>query len=221
MAYGDVIEGTVAKREVLAIPLNSSTWISPMIRSVEMVDGTRTGSHVALLISSSDELDVALIEALNFVGETLDVMPAQRDPEAATFDEAAARLRDLLAAMGWPTAVTWVANEDIIVFPKRTYVFRPEAGRRSTEAARDVFELAMYDAVAVRVGAIGHRDGVTFATVWPIEQLAQGEEMFIERRVKVDAPSVPPRVVTVGFRWRWSLLKRACRTWQRGWRRVL
>lgn len=89
VAYGEVVEGTVARGEVLAIPLNSRVAISPMILSVEMVDGTAAGSHVGLLISSSHELEMDLVEALNFAGETLDVRPATVDPEAATFDEGA------------------------------------------------------------------------------------------------------------------------------------
>jgi hypothetical protein len=114
------------------------------------------------------------------------------DPGTATFDEAVAKLRDLLVTIGWPTTVTLVANADVIAFPKRTYLFRPRAGQRSIESARQTFEAALRDFIAVRIAAIGHRKGVTFATVWPIKELGQGEDMFVERRVKVTAASVPP-----------------------------
>ncbi|HEY2090253.1 MAG TPA: hypothetical protein VGJ81_00055 [Thermoanaerobaculia bacterium] len=214
VAYGDVVSGTVAIRETLAIPLNSSISISPEIRSVETVDGTPTGSHVALLISSSDEIDVALLEALDFADEVLEVVPPEADPGTATFDEAVAKLRDLLVTIGWPTTVTWVANADVIAFPKRTYLFRPRAGQPSIESARQTFEAALRDFIAVRIAAIGHRKGVTFATVWPIKELGQGEDMFAERRVKVTAASVPPLVITVRFRWRWSLLRWAYEAWR-------
>jgi hypothetical protein len=216
VAYGDVITGSVACRETLCISLNSSIAISVEIRSVEMVDDTPTGSHVALLIASSDELESSLVEGLNFVGETLEVSPADRpdDSGGQTFDEAVARLHQLLVAIGWPTEVTWVPNTHVVAFPRRVYVFQPKDTRESGHLARKAFAAALDDSIAVRVGVLGHCKGMTFATVWPIVELGQGEESFLEHRVKVIAPSDAPRLTIVKWNWRWSLVTRTYRAWR-------
>lgn len=83
VAYGDLVNGTVASRETLRVPLNGSFAVTATIESVEMVDGTPTGSHIALLISSTDDLERAMLEGLNFAGETLEVSPAERQSRKA------------------------------------------------------------------------------------------------------------------------------------------
>src|SRR3954468_21164788 len=49
--YGDVVQGTVGPGEELRVPLNGSFAMTVPIESVEMVDGTQTGSHVALVVA--------------------------------------------------------------------------------------------------------------------------------------------------------------------------
>lgn len=69
--YGDVASGTVSSGEELCVPLNGSLSVTVPIEDVEAVDGTPTGSHVALVVAE-DELDgQELVQALNFSGETL------------------------------------------------------------------------------------------------------------------------------------------------------
>jgi len=74
IAYGDIATGDVHAGEILVIPLNSSTAMSAVIRSVEAVDGTPTGSHVGLLLGE-DDLEVKMLEALGFQGRRLRSRP--------------------------------------------------------------------------------------------------------------------------------------------------
>jgi hypothetical protein len=73
IVYGDVVEGTVASGEELRVPLNGSFAMTVPIESVEMIDGTSTGSHVPLVVAEDDSLGHDLIQALGFGGETLAV----------------------------------------------------------------------------------------------------------------------------------------------------
>jgi hypothetical protein len=75
--YGDVVSGTVCSGEELRILLNSSFAMTVPIESIEAVDGTPTGSHVALIVAEPDSLGHDLIQALGFIGETLVVRPAE------------------------------------------------------------------------------------------------------------------------------------------------
>jgi hypothetical protein len=71
--YGDIVEGNVAVGEVIDVPLNSSLSVAFPIESVEAVDGTPTGSHVGLLVA--DDKEIALVEGLNILGDTLAIHP--------------------------------------------------------------------------------------------------------------------------------------------------
>ncbi len=73
--YGDIVDGSVRVRELLLIPLNSSLNIAATVESVEAIDGTATGSHIALVIQSDDPEESSLLEGLNVVGDTLEVAP--------------------------------------------------------------------------------------------------------------------------------------------------
>jgi len=73
IVYGDIVDGTVASGEELRVPLNGSFAMTVPIESVETVDGTETGSHVALVVAEDDALGHDLIQAMNFTGETLTV----------------------------------------------------------------------------------------------------------------------------------------------------
>ena len=71
IVYGDIVDGTVAPGEELRVPLNGSFAMTVPIESVEMVDRTKTGSHVALVIAEADALGHNLIQSMNFTDETL------------------------------------------------------------------------------------------------------------------------------------------------------
>jgi hypothetical protein len=68
--YGDIVDGTVASGEELRVPLKGHFAMTVPIESVESVDGTETGSHVALVVAEDDS-GRDLIQAMNFTGETL------------------------------------------------------------------------------------------------------------------------------------------------------
>ncbi len=71
VVYGDIEDGTVSSGEELRVPLNGGFAITVTIESVEAVDGTKTGSHVALVVSEDDALGYELIQGMNFTNETL------------------------------------------------------------------------------------------------------------------------------------------------------
>lgn len=81
VVYGDVVTGSVSNGELLLIPLNSSLSVTAPIRSVEAIDGTATGSHVALVLTADGELEISVLEALQFAGEVLHV---ERTPDEAS-----------------------------------------------------------------------------------------------------------------------------------------
>lgn len=82
IVYGDVVKGTIEAGEELVVPLNSSLAMTVPIESVEAVDGTETGSHVALVVAEDDPLGHDLIHGLNITGETLAVQkPVHPVPE--------------------------------------------------------------------------------------------------------------------------------------------
>ena len=74
VAYGDLVEGSVSKGMVMQIPLNSSVSVAAEVSGVEMVDGTPTGSHLALRFDCDDLEDAELLNALNVAGEDLRVL---------------------------------------------------------------------------------------------------------------------------------------------------
>jgi hypothetical protein len=69
--------------------------------------------------------------------------------------------------------------------------------------------------VAVRVGAIGSAGGMTFAAVWPIHELHDGEQIFIAAGVKIDAPYDDRPVMVIRSRLQWWWLERAYTRWRR------
>ena len=71
--YGDVVEGVIRSRMNLHVPFNSQLAMEVPIGSVEFVDGTRTGSHVALVIPLEDTIDLPLWQGLDLVDEILEV----------------------------------------------------------------------------------------------------------------------------------------------------
>ena len=71
IVYGDIVDGTVAPGEELRVPLNGSFAMTVPIETVETVDGTETGSHVALVVAEDDALGRNLTQSMNFTDETL------------------------------------------------------------------------------------------------------------------------------------------------------
>jgi hypothetical protein len=206
VAYGDIITGDVRIGEVLLIPLNSSTVTSAVIRSVEAIDGTPTGSHTALLLGE-DELEIDMLHALGFDGETLTISPAEVDG----FEAAKRRLEELLVHAGWPREIAWVDEAHITALRERVFVLIRGGQFEPEQVARARYRSATANCAAVRIGAVGIVRGMTLAAVWPIHELGQGEEMFIEDGVKVDVPASAPVVTLTNSRLRWWWIRRAYR----------
>ena len=193
----------------LLIPLNSGMVVSACIKSVEALDRPDR-SYIGLLLQADDELEVNILEAFGLEREELDVSPR---PGLSTFIEAADALRKLLRGLGRSANLLWVPPAHVIAFPFRVYVFTPGSRIESEKSAQSAFESAAAIAVAVRVGAIVSLPTRTFATVWPIHELDDGEDMFIARGVKIDAPHENPPVTIVSSRARWWLIQRLYRRW--------
>ena len=209
IVYGDIASGEVISREGLLVPLGGGTTLAVGIRSIESMDSPDR-SFVALPLQANEELETALLEGLTLEGRELEVAPL---PGRTTFPQAVERLRNLLRAMGWPEEVTWVPPSHVIRYPHHVYVFRPESSIASRNAAHIAFDSAADTCVAVRVGAIGRSGATTFAAVWPIHELGDGEEMFIEDGVKVNAPAEDLRVTIVRSRIKWRLTRWLYESW--------
>jgi hypothetical protein len=130
-----------------------------------------------------------------------------------SFDEAVDGLRRLLAAVQWPETIEWVPASHVIAFPDRVFVLRPRRVIDGQRAARTAFEAAARDCPAVRVGAVARTSDATLAAVWPIFEVGQGEAMFIEGGVKIDAPGEAPELSILTSRLRWCLMRRAHARW--------
>jgi len=211
VAFGDLVYGRVRPGEGILIQLNSSTVLTAIVESVESVDRP-SGSHVGLLLKAEDELKRDILEALNFAGETLEIAAI---PQVAGFDEAVTRLRELLRTSGWPTELIWVPPSHVISFPGHVLILRQSPVRYSELAARSAFESASELCPAVRVGAIGNAGGTTYAAVWPIHEIGDGEQMFIDRGLKVNAPVGNPRISIIRFAPAWWLAEGLYKHWKR------
>jgi hypothetical protein len=76
VVYGDVLEAEVRAGMRLQVPLNSQLSFEALVTAVEFVDGTPTGSHVALVLPLDEPLDLRTWQSLNVGDEVLEV----RDP---------------------------------------------------------------------------------------------------------------------------------------------
>src|SRR4051794_8332970 len=97
-----------------------------------------------------------------------------------TFDAALRRLESLLRHERWPERLIWVDLSQVIVVPmKVTFIYLT---RRSGdfERARLTFDSARDRGLPIEIYGAGFRDGTTFATVRTIDELGQGEAMFLE-----------------------------------------
>jgi hypothetical protein len=124
------------------------------------------------------------------------------------------RFASLRRQQGWPETVRWVDLGRVLAFlPTTTFIYRPRqpgdiVGLRAT------FDAASVRGVPVEVAGLGCADGVTFAIVRPIEELAQGEDMFLEDNVKISLPAVPPSLVVVTSPLRWWFTLARYRRWR-------
>lgn len=210
IAFGDVVSGDVRVDEGLLIPLNSSTTISARIQSVEVVVRSDR-SYVGLLLAE-DDLEAGILEALRFDGEELQVSPI---PGRTTFAEAVERLRKLLRELLRPDQLVWVPASHVIRFPFHVYILRPRTSPSAESSAKRAFDSAADECIAVRVGALASTETKTFATVWPIYELGDGEAMFVHDSVKTDAPDQNPNVIVVNSRLRWWIIDKLYRRWQK------
>lgn len=135
------------------------------------------------------------------------------ETDRSTFAEAVDALRTLLRSLGRSEDLLWVPPSHVIAYPFRVYVFTPGSRTESGQSAQSAFDSAAAVAVAVRVGAIASLPAKTFAAVWPIHELGDGEDMFIARGVKINAPHENPPVTIVSSRVRWWLIQRLYRCW--------
>jgi hypothetical protein len=114
-----------------------------------------------------------------------------------TFDAALRRLESLLRHEHWPQRLIWVDLTQVIVFPlTATFIYLP---RRSgdCERARLTFDSARERGLPIEIYGAGFRAGTSFVSVRVIEELGQGEAMFLEDNVKVVIQGRPTPVVTV------------------------
>ena len=132
-----------------------------------------------------------------------------------SFTEALARLGSLLQHEGWPTELSWVSPEHIVSFPgNRAALYRPSPPGYGSEPARS-FEAARGRGLPVELYGVGYAAGVSFAVVRPIEELAQGEHMFLTEGVKVGVAANAPSVQVVRSSVLWSFLQFRHRRWLR------
>ena len=74
MVYGDVVEGEVRAGMLLQVPLNPQQSLDAPVVAVEFIDGTPSGSHVALAFSLAEPLDLATWHELNIGDVILEVL---------------------------------------------------------------------------------------------------------------------------------------------------
>lgn len=132
------------------------------------------------------------------------------------FDDGVARLVDLLAKLEWPTEIVWVRPDQVLYRPLRaTIVFRPMPDAEAQAIARDVFHQNYGVAPAISFYAPAHDGTRTFAYVEAIQELADGEQMFVNEGLKIATPgAAAPTSVTNSSLW-WWLYRRAYRRWSR------
>jgi hypothetical protein len=137
------------------------------------------------------------------------------------FNEALQRYTSFLAKIGWPQQIVWVKSADVIVFPQvAVFVFRPQ---RPVDLSliRARFEKEYGAAPAIAFHSVAFAEEQTYAFVEAIDQLGQGEHMFVTDRLKLSAASEPPPLVVVRSQLRWWWVNRQYRAWLRARDRAL
>jgi hypothetical protein len=197
VVYGDLVRGDVADGEILIVPRPGESPLRIQIASVEAIDKTATGSHLALLLPEETDPEMLLRRTFSIEAPAGDEVPM-------SFDEAKERLAGLLASAGWPSRIVWLEAARVRQSDRHVSLFRPNSPQPE-ESAREAFERARQSALAVRVGAVGFIGATTFAVVWPIREFGQGEPMFIWRQTKINMPAEAPVVKAVTSRLKWWL----------------
>jgi len=137
------------------------------------------------------------------------------------FDDAFRRFSGFLAEVDWPQQIIWIEACEVIEFPRFTiFVFRPSQSIDLADV-RAVFEASYAVVPAVHFHGVAHANGHTFAFIRPIQELAQGEQMFVVDGLKLSVSSAPPRMVVVKSRLHWWWVNRQHRSWQRRLDRAL
>ena len=145
--------------------------------------------------------------------------PVSGNPLAAEdmeFATAVARLKDLLVSIRWPLEIEWLESEHVLHFPLRaTIVFRPQSRGEGERQARRVFRDRYGIAPAVMFYACGHDNTRTYAFVEAIEELGQGEEMFVSDGLKVASQANATKTHVTSSAFWWWLHRRSYRNWER------
>jgi hypothetical protein len=144
------------------------------------------------------------------------------DADDMVFEDAAAGLKHLLERLGWPAQIVWVRPDHIIHFPTQaTIVFRPEADDEAETNARAIFRERNGRAAAISFYAAAHDESRTYAFVEALEELGEGEHMFVSAGLKIAAQAdATPTYVTRSSIW-WWLHRRSYRKWKQRTERAL
>ena len=125
-------------------------------------------------------------------------------------------MKHLLASIQWPLEIEWVKPEHVLHFPlRRTIVFRPPSAGEGERQARKVFCDRYSIAPAVLLYACGHDNTRTYAFVEAIEELAQGEDMFVSDGLKVASQADGTKTHVTSSSFWWWLHRRSYRNIER------
>jgi hypothetical protein len=132
------------------------------------------------------------------------------------FATAVARLTHLLATIHWPVEIEWIEPGHVLHFPMRaTVVFRSQSTRAGESHARRVFHERYGVAPAISFYACGHDGTRTYAFVEAIEELGQGEDMFVSDGLKVSSQADESETYVTSSFFRWWFHRRSYRKWER------
>ena len=132
------------------------------------------------------------------------------------FEDGVRRLEHLLALCGWPERIVWVTPEQVLHFPLRaTIIFRPEPDGAAHTMASQLFERRYGAAPAVSFYAPARDESRTFAFVESIEELADGEDMFVEEQLKIALQGAETRTYVTDSSVRWWVYRRQYERWSR------
>jgi len=131
------------------------------------------------------------------------------------FEQGLIRLYDLLREIGWPTTITWVQHDQVLYMPTiRTIVFRPEPDGEAERRARSIFQQRYALAPAILFYAVGYLGDSSFALVEAVEELAQGEQMFVVDGLEIAARNQGERTEVTNSRLRWWLQRKLHHQWR-------
>jgi hypothetical protein len=153
----------------------------------------------------------------------MNARPTHREPgsryqsqEQMEFATAVARLAHLLVSIQWPVEVAWIEPEHVLHFPTRAaIIFRPRSGDEGERRARRVFRDRYGAAPAILFYACGHDGTRTYAFVEALEELAQGEEMFVSDGLKISSQADGSKTYVTSSSFWWWFHRRSYRKWER------